>query len=292
MALEKMIGDIEKRLSKEAGRTVSISSVTPLGGGDINEARRLETSSGTYFMKYNLSDRHPGMFEKEAGGLDMLRQSGEIRIPGVILCGEADGQAYLLLEFIRSAPLKAGFWDEFGTSLAKMHRHHSDHFGLDQDNYMGSLHQSNQKHSDWIGFFIHERLEPQSRMAREKGLLGRSFTSGMEKLYRRLPDIFPIEPPSLVHGDLWNGNYMADDTGSACLIDPAAYYGFREVDIAMSRLFGVFGGDFYEAYNREYPLEKGWLERVDICNLYPLLVHVNLFGRGYTGSVERIVGKF
>jgi fructosamine-3-kinase len=232
------------------------------------------------------------MFEKEAAGLHLIASTGEIRVPTVIFHGQAGDDICLVLEYIHSAPRKASFWSNFGRSLARMHRHSSEYFGLGHDNYMGAIPQSNRRHQTWNEFFIQERLEPMVRMARNDGFLIRDDISAFERLYRKLPDIFPVEPPALIHGDLWTGNHMVDDLGNACLIDPAVYYGHREMDIAMSRLFGSFTVEFYEAYHSEYPLEKEWRERVEVCNLYPLLVHVNLFGEGYLESVERIVRRF
>jgi len=283
---------IEKELSKISHRPLTIENVKPLGGGDINEAFRLQTGDGSFFMKYNSATRFPGMFEKEAEGLKLLKSSGEIRVPEVILHDQAGDDIFLVLEFIEPAQKKPSFWSDFGRALARMHRHSAEFFGLDHDNYMGSIPQSNSKHDSWTGFFSMERLEPMVRMARDRGYLRRDTVISFEKLYARLGEIFPEEPPALIHGDLWTGNHMVDSHGDACIIDPAVHYGHREMDIAMSRLFGCFAGEFYEAYHSEYPLEKGWMERVDICNLYPLLVHVNLFGMGYAGSVERIIRRF
>jgi fructosamine-3-kinase len=155
---------------------------------------------------------------------------------------------------------------------------------------MGSLPQSNKKHSDWISFFVEERLEKQVSLAHE--YLSSSNFSAFNRLYKRLGELIPPEPPALLHGDLWGGNYMVSSDGKACLIDPAVYYGHREIDIAMTTLFEGFDGDFYASYHEEYPLEKGWRDRLDIFNLYPLLIHLNLFGSGYLGSIERILKRF
>ena len=279
-------------MSPVIGAGVTIPSATPLGGGDINEAYRLNTTAGPFFMKFNSASRYPGMFEKEAAGLHLIASTGEVRVPKVIIHRRAGDDIFLVLEFITSATRKANFWSDFGRSLARMHKHSSDSFGLDYDNYMGAIPQSNRRHQNWSDFFIQERLEPMVRMARNDGFLIRDSISAFERLYKKLPDIFPVEPPALIHGDLWTGNHMVDGMGNACLIDPATHYGHREMDIAMSRLFGSFAPEFYDAYHAEYPLEKGWRERVDVCNLYPLLVHVNLFGEGYARSVMTIISKF
>lgn len=283
---------LERELSKTTGQQLAIDHSTPLGGGDINEAYRLQTGAGSFFMKYNSATRFPGMFEKEARGLELLEVTGEIRVPKVILHGQSGDDIFLLLEYIEPASRAPTFWNDFGRSLARMHRHTSKAFGLDHDNYMGSIPQSNRMRLSWPEFFCEERLEPMVRMARDNGHFTRNIVLAFDRLYDRLEEIFPQEPPALIHGDLWTGNHMVDNQGQACIIDPAVHYGQREMDIAMSRLFGSFAGEFYEAYHAEYPLEKGWMERVDICNLYPLLIHVNLFGEGYVGSVERIIKRF
>jgi fructosamine-3-kinase len=196
------------------------------------------------------------------------------------------------MEFIKSSDRKKDFWMAFGQRLAGLHRHTNEKFGLDHDNFIGSLPQKNNFHDEWPSFFIEERLEVQIRLAKDHSLLSKTDIQNFEYLFNQLNQIFPDEPPALIHGDLWSGNFMVDEKGEPCIIDPAVYYGHREMDIAMSRLFGGFDRLFYESYNREFPMEPGWEERMDICNLYPLMVHVNLFGEGYLGSVRRIIGRF
>jgi fructosamine-3-kinase len=279
-------------LSEHFSKPVGLHSVLPLSGGSINEAFRLETSVGAFFVKFNHASAYPGMFAKEAKGLQILRKAAEIRIPEVIHQAETADFSFLILEFIREGFLKKDFWDFFGRRLADLHRHTDTAFGLDHDNYMGSLIQRNRQHSDWISFFIEERLEPQLKLAREKGAVSVQLIRQAESMYRYLEEIIPVEKPALIHGDLWNGNWLAGDAGNPCLIDPAVYYGHREVDLSMTRLFGGFPADFYEAYREAFPLEKGWEKRTDIFNLYPLLIHVNLFGGGYIAQVKLILGNF
>lgn len=283
---------ILKTLSEKISKNLSLSSVRPLSGGDINDAYALQTSAGAFFMKYNDAGRYPAMFEKEALGLELLRNAAELKVPSVVGFGETKQHSFLILEFIDSAEKRGDFWAAFGTSLAKMHGHFGEGFGLDHDNYIGSLYQCNNFHNDWISFFIEERLLKMIKQARDDGLIGQSVVAAFERLFVKLPQIIPVEPPSLIHGDLWSGNYMVGPDGRACIIDPAVYYGHREMDIGMSRLFGAFGSEFYQAYQQEYPMEQGWQERMNIHNLYPLMVHVNLFGRGYVGSVQSILSQF
>lgn len=155
---------------------------------------------------------------------------------------------------------------------------------------MGSLPQSNKKQARWNDFFIEERLKKQVLLARE--YFSSADLISFERLYARLDELLPVEPSALLHGDLWGGNYMVSSDGKACLIDPAVYYGHREVDIAMTTLFGGFDEQFYISYNEEYPLEINWQQRLDIFKLYPLLIHLNLFGSGYLGSILSIIRRF
>ncbi|MCK4569431.1 MAG: fructosamine kinase family protein [Bacteroidales bacterium] len=279
-------------MSEKTGKKLSINKTVPLSGGSINDAYLLETTAGKFFMKYNRASIYPGMFEQEARGLALLHNAGVIRIPQVVDHGDTGTHTFIILEYLDSAGRKHDFWEDFGRNLAALHRHTADQFGLDHDNYIGSLKQYNDQYVRWIDFFREQRLQVQIELAIESGLLPSQIKQAFEQLFKRLEDIFPEEPPSLIHGDLWSGNYMVDEKGEACIIDPAVYYGFREMDIGMSRLFGVFGSEFYDAYNEAWPMEPGWRERVEICNLYPLMVHVNLFGTGYLGSVESILSRF
>lgn len=282
----------EKKLSDHFNAKVQITSITGLSGGDINEAYQLETDAGLFFIKLNGAKRYPGMFKKEEKGIHTLAASGVISLPEVIVSGEDADTAFLILHFIRSRKRQPHFWDDFGGRLAALHRQTHPHFGLDYDNYIGSLHQSNTRHDTWTDFFREERLEAQLRLARDKGRLGREVVSRFENFYGKLDEIFPVEPPALIHGDLWGGNYMVGEDGLVVLIDPAVYYGHREMDLAMSRLFGGFDAKFYEGYQRNYPLEPGWQQRLSYCNLYPLLVHLNLFGGAYLGSIQSILKQF
>ncbi len=279
-------------LKGETNQSVAIISTKPLSGGSINNAFEIETSVGNFFLKYNMASKFPQMFQKEAKGLECLRNTAAIDVPEILKTGETGGLAYLLLSYVKSSPASTDFWKIFGKQLAALHGNYASKFGLDHDNYMGSLTQSNRFHEKWDDFFVHERLVPQVKIARDSGEIGKTMVAAFERLYTKLNEICPPAKPSLVHGDLWSGNFMVNGQGKPCLIDPAVYYGHPEVDIAMSTLFGGFDQTFYEVYNEFNPLEKGWRNRLDIYNLYPLLVHVNLFGGGYVHQVQRIVAKF
>ncbi|RLD39817.1 MAG: ketosamine-3-kinase, partial [Bacteroidetes bacterium] len=201
-------------------------------------------------------------------------------------------ESFLILNFIQSAEMQDEFWDDFGQKLASLHRHSQKNFGLDHDNYIGSLSQSNKFHKSWADFFREERLEAQVKLARDNGRMGREMVNTFSRFYAKLDELFPKEPPALLHGDLWSGNFMVNQNGLAVIIDPAVYYGHREMDLAMSQLFGGFDASFYDAYQRNFPLENGWQQRLDYYNLYPLMVHVNLFGGSYLESVKRILVRF
>jgi fructosamine-3-kinase len=232
------------------------------------------------------------MFEKEAKGLEILRGAGALEVPETVLFGENDDTAFLVLKRIKSAPKKPEFWEDFGRKLAELHRNENNKFGLDHDNYIGSLVQINGFCDTWSEFFITKRLEVQIRTARNSGMLSGWIIKAFDSFFNKVEEIFPEENPALIHGDLWGGNFMVNSDGEPVIIDPAVYYGHREMDLGMSKLFGGFDNRFYEAYNSAFPLEKGWEKRLDYCNLYPLMVHVNLFGGGYLGSVETVLRKF
>lgn len=283
---------VESLLSAKKNSVVQILESTGLGGGCINKAFALKTNVGKYFIKFNSAAAYPGMFEKEAAGLKILKETGTIAIPEVIGFGASENYTFLLLHYIESGPEGRNFWTEFGTGLADLHRNSSEYFGLDHDNYIGSLAQSNRKHSGFYSFFISERIEPQLRNLRNKGAFSHNDTRYFDSLFNSLHNIIPLEKPALIHGDLWSGNFMIASDGSPCLVDPAVYYGHREADIAMSRLFGGFHPEFYHAYNHAWPLEKDWEKRTDIFNLYPLLVHASMFGGSYAGQVLRIIRQF
>jgi len=279
-------------LSKQHGQNVSIIESRAIGGGCINEAFALTTTKGKFFVKYNRAKAFPQMFETEAQGLKILSETSVIGIPEVIAYSETDHYAFLLLEYIENGNANSHFWSDFGTKLANLHSISSSLYGLDFDNYIGSLKQINRQHNNFIEFFVLNRLELQWKECRDKGFFSQSDQRHFDSLIASLHNIIPIEKPALIHGDLWNGNFMVSSTASPFLIDPAIYFGHRESDIAMSKLFGGFDPRFYEAYNDMLPLEKGWQSRLNILNLYPLLVHVNLFGGGYANQVLQLIRQF
>jgi len=282
-----------KALQHNLSGTVAFQSFTSISGGCINHGGRFTTSSGVYFLKWNSLSRYPNMFATEARGLALLGQAKSIYIPDVIATGETDEHQFLLLEFIEApgAPSKS-YWNDFGQQLARLHQTSAASYGLDHDNYIGSIQQINSPSHSWIEFFIHQRLQVQLQFAVHAGHASSALQRDFETLYTKLPALLPEEKPSLIHGDLWSGNILTHASGSPCLIDPAVYFGHREIDLAMTQLFGGFDGNFLDAYGEVFPLVPGFDKRVDLYNLYPLLVHVNLFGVGYLSSVNSILQRF
>lgn len=286
----------ENILSQHVGHSVEVTRTSGIGGGCINDAHRAETTEGSFFVKYNSASRYPGMFAAEARGLELLKEGNAVYVPGVIGNGEEGAYSVLVLEYIESGLQQNDFWTNFGAGLARLHQNLPDReekgFGLDHDNYIGSLPQHNTRHASWIDFFVTERLEAQLRMARDMGNAGPELSQMFQRLYKHISDFFPEEPPALLHGDLWSGNYMIGNDGQAAIIDPAVYYGHRYMDLGMTQLFGGFDRAFYASYNEAYPLESSWRKSMDIANLYPLMVHVNLFGGVYLNSVKAVLRRF
>jgi fructosamine-3-kinase len=277
-------------------------------GGDINDAYDVTLADGRrVFVKSN-DDADPRMFACEARGLDWLREAGAMRIPRVLACSDPDvrdddgrnGAPFLVLERIASAARAADYDDQLGRGLAALHlagwgdghglrdSGAADRFGFTESNFIGSLTQDNTFADTWPAFYVTRRLEPQVHAAIDGGHAPASWQRGFARLFAVMEDLTgPPEPPSRLHGDLWSGNVMADERGAPCLIDPAVYAGHREVDLAMLRLFGGLGTRALAAYDEAAPLADGHESRVALYQLYPLLVHVNLFGGGYVQSVER-----
>ena len=269
-----------------------IEQIQNIGGGSINEAVKISTSSDSYFLKYNDAAAHPQMFFAELKGLELLSKTSSIRIPKAHYYYEGQAYSFILLEWMEQNEKEEFFWEQFAVQLAQLHRASAPQFGLDFDNYMGSLHQSNKYHDSFIDFFINERLLPQLKIARDTNILDSTFVKKGERLFQELPSIFPIEKPALVHGDLWSGNFMNDEKGGPVIMDPAVYFGHREVDIAMTTMFGGFSSDFYGHYQSCFPMEVGWEKRLDYYNLYPVLVHINLFGASYLPYYLRTLAPF
>lgn len=281
---------IEKELSAGLKREVRISRLNAVGGGSINDTYQVVTDlAQSYFLKCNKAAEYPGLFREERRGLEYLQQY--VRTPQVIAEAVVGNTQLLLLEWISSGARTDGFWKGFGEKLAQLH--HQDHpqFGFPSDNYMGALPQANTYTGNWVDFFTHCRLRPQVELAVRSGLMPSRWLPRFENLYQALPSIFAEEKPGLLHGDLWSGNFICNQDSQVVLIDPAVYYGHRSMDLGMTTLFGRFDKGFYEAYHYHFPLPVNYDEQWEIANLYPLLIHLNLFGSSYlesiTGSLKR-----
>jgi fructosamine-3-kinase len=265
----------------------------PLSGGDINEAYEAGLADGrTVFVKCNASAPND-MFVAEAHGLRWLGEAKALRVPAVLAASGADHLTpFLALELVRSAPRVPDFDERLGQGLAALHRHGAQAFGLDHDNYVGRLPQKNTFGAAWPEFYRVRRLGPQLRAAADAGLAPLRLRRDFDRLFTELDHLCgPPEPPARLHGDLWGGNLMTDERGEPCLIDPAVYGGHREIDLAMMKLFGGFGPDVFAAYKEAYPLADGYRERVALYQLYPLMVHVNLFGGGYVPQVQAALAR-
>ena len=269
----------EEVFEEAFGKSLKVKSSEIKSGGCINNALKLKTTEGDFFLKWQ-SGIPEDMFQQEAKGLRLLERTGIIKIPEVIAYGKLEGKHYLLMENIESGPPANDYWESFGTALAEMHRNNSTRkYGLDHDNYIGKLPQPNDFKADWKDFFVHNRLDYQLKLAIKNRMVSNSFIDRYRKFYELLPDLLPTDQPALLHGDMWSGNVMVGSNGKVCLIDPAVYYGHREIELAFTQMFGGFDYKFYESYQDAYPLERGFEERVSIYNIYPHMVHVNLFGQ-------------
>ena len=285
------IEDLSEALERHAGLTLSDGPVQSVGGGSINRAYRVPSVDGPVFVKINASSAL-GMLEAEAVGLEALRGANAVRVPAVLGVGLAGEVAYLALEWIGLGAKGPTAERELGRRLAQQHRVTSTTFGWDRDNTIGSTPQVNAPSEHWLVFFRERRLRYQLDLAARNGLpspVVADAATALARLDRILGDHRPR--PSLLHGDLWGGNWGADAAGMPVIFDPAVYYGDRETDLAMTQLFGGFGSAFYAAYEAEWPLPAGAERRVDVYNLYHLLNHFNLFGAGYLQAVRAAIDQ-
>lgn len=275
------------------GEDVQILERRPVYGGDINQCRRLDLSNGVaVFMKANLRANLP-FFRAEARGLEALGETGTIGVPHPLAMGTDGGSSFLLMEYLESAPRIDRYWETFGRELAAMHRTNCGFgaFGFDADNYIGATPQINAPRNSWIEFFRDCRLVPQFQWA------DGYFDSGMRRQAGKLLDhldtlLTEPEFPSLLHGDLWSGNAVCGPNGRAWIVDPAAYVGHFEAELAMTELFGGYPASFYDAYREINPTDSDYKYRKDLYNLYHLLNHLNLFGAGYLRSVRAILTQY
>jgi len=281
---------ISEHIADALGEPFVIESTCNVGGGSINSAYEINSDQHTYFVKTNSAARL-SMFEAEFEGLEEIAESNTIKVPQPLCLGTSVGSAYIVLEHL---PIHGGrsasntSLEQLGIDLANMHRVTHDQFGWRRDNTIGSTPQINDQSNNWVKFYRDHRLRFQYQLAAEHGY-GHLLRRG-ELLMSELDQFFTDYHPqaSLLHGDLWSGNYAIEDSGQPVIFDPAVYFGDREADIAMTELFGGFSPRFYSAYNDAYSLDRGYSARKTLYNLYHILNHLNLFGGGYLGQAERM----
>jgi protein-ribulosamine 3-kinase len=278
-------------LSAATGRNVASRPEKAVGGGSINECWRWSSCEGPLFVKLAPGDRL-WMFEAEAEGLEELARANALRVPRVLGSGAAAGQAFLALEWIDFGSPSSRSETLLGEGLAAQHRMTAKEFGWHRGNTIGSTPQHNDPGRDWIRFFVDHRLRYQLDLAVRNGHAGRLTERGSLLCERAGAFFDSYRPvPSLLHGDLWGGNWAADASGRPAIFDPAVYFGDREADLAMTRLFGGFGAAFYSAYESAWPIEAGASERITLYNLYHVLNHLNLFGGGYQAQAQAMIDR-
>lgn len=275
----------------EARLSQNILKMSQLHGGDINRVFDIHTPGKRYVLKLNDKGSFPHMFDKEANGLNKLAKCG-VSTPLVVDVFDHREDQFLLLAYIEPERPSALFWQKFGHTLGTLHKCSYDYFGLEEDNYIGSLRQVNGYTDTWEEFFINHRIQPLVKMAYDKQLIDERHIRYFDAFSTAFDNLIPKERPALLHGDLWSGNLLCGVNQTPVFIDPAIYYGHREMDIAMTKMFGGFDKTFLDFYNDILPLEKGWEQRLSIHNIYPNLVHLVLFGKSYLGGIERIIKRY
>lgn len=296
---------ISQQLSQHFNTVVQVRAQRQVFGGDINQTFQLQTNIGSFFLKLNDGNLND-MFQREFEGLQLLYQAQTIKIPKPVLYGSFSNSPipkkaeifsskeyiFLLTEFVEKGNVSKNFWQTFAHQLAALHKYSFAQFGLTTNNYIGSLAQSNTFCKTWSEFYADQRIMPLIQLAFNQSKCSKDNLLKAEKLCKRFDELFPVEKPALIHGDLWSGNFMSDENGKPVIYDPAVYYGNREMDIAMSLLFGGFDKNFYTHYNEVFPLQAGWKDRIELCQLYPLLVHFLLFGGHYYCNVMKIIENY
>ncbi len=263
-----------------------------LSKGSASLDGKIETESGKFYF---LKSGEPGrVFFCEENGIKEIAAANVIKTPTIV----ATEEDFILMEFISREEPDSLFFNRLGRSLAKLHKKRSKSFGFYEDNFIGGTPQMNIAKGgmakNWTEFYFEKRILFQFKLAESKGLAAKKLRDNISRLESVIGPILDSvkESPSLLHGDLWSGNYLCNNSIVPVLIDPAVYYGHREADLAMTRLFGGFPPEFYQAYNEEFPLEQGWQERENIYRLYHVLNHLNLFGTGYLYEAETLINYY
>ena len=278
---------IAKEISQTTETTFEITDTRSVGGGCINQGYKLLGNDNSYFVKLNQASK-ADMFQAEALGLKQMYATKTITIPQPICWGTVETSSYIVLEWLNLGRGNNDSWWEMGRQLAMMHRQGTaEHYGWEINNTIGSTPQINTWMDNWADFFAEQRIGYQLRLANRKGGNFPDTDNIVSAVRAKLADRQP--EASIVHGDLWSGNANITADGQPTIFDPATYYGDREVDIAMTELFGGFPATFYQGYNRQWQLDSGYKERKNIYNLYHILNHFNLFGGGYGSQAKRII---
>ncbi len=266
-------------------------SLTRVAGGSVHSCFRCPTESADIFVKVAPSDLLP-MLTSEAAALQELASAGALRLPNVLGVGKTEGCAVLALEWIALQPPSPAVEWQLGERLADQHRVTHAKYGWRQNNFIGASPQPNVWSTDWLHFWRTHRFDVQLNLAAQNGADAR-FMERATLLSALMDGFFTsyVPQPSLLHGDLWSGNRASDDHNRPVIFDPASYFGDREVDLAMTRLFGGFSPEFYAAYQRAWPLDAGAEARVDLYNLYHVLNHHALFGGEYLQRASSMVNK-
>ncbi|RDE27322.1 fructosamine kinase [Parageobacillus thermoglucosidasius] len=270
------------------GDSTPIQQYRRIHGGDINDSFSVLSGKQHYFIKIRRFPP-PRFFECEKTGLETLRSAGAIRVPRVYGVKETNDYGFLILEWIEGKETKKTV-EQLGHAIARLHQCYGSSFGFAEDNYIGLLPQKNGWYKNWVDYFRECRLLPQIELAEQKGRMPLQRRNKLEKLLSSLERWLPKDCfPSLLHGDLWGGNWIAGASGVPYLIDPSVFYGHYEFEIAFTELFGGFPSRFYEAYNELMPLSSDYHERKQLYQLFYLLVHLNLFGESYGGAVDCVL---
>lgn len=287
---------IEERIAEATGTRGAVRSRSPVSGGCIHQASVLELDDGRRFFLKSGDASKLAMFESEEQGLTALRLANALRVPETLGCGTADGRSYIVMEYIPPGRPGAGFFEDFGRRLALLHRQaKAPLYGFEADNFIGAGEQPNGWMEDWPDFWRLRRLGFQLELASRKGLADAETRRLGTRLLDRLGDLLgpDQESPSLIHGDLWSGNFLCSSDGEPVLVDPAVYFGVGEAELAMCRLFGGFSPAFFAAYRETSPPERPGAEiRGELYRLYHLLNHWNLFGGGYADGCLRILRRY
>jgi fructosamine-3-kinase len=280
--------EISERISAATRSTFRVAEQQPIGGGSINQTYRVGDGKSSYFVKLNQPDRLP-MFEAEAAGLRAIQKTGTIAVPEAICWGLSDRHSFLVLQYIQLFHGKPAEWRQMGVQLAQLHQQSKgEQFGWDSNNTIGSTPQINTWCANWCDFFAQHRLGYQLQLARRRG---GNFAKG-QALLEAIPELLRHDSqPALVHGDLWSGNAAFSASGEPIIFDPAVYLGDREVDLAMTELFGGFPSSFYQGYEATFPLPAGYQQRKVLYNLYHILNHFNLFGGSYAAQANRMIDQ-